>query len=442
MNFKKSFGYTLVEIIVVVGLISLIASLTVAKYKNSNFNNNVQSQINDIEIIGDRITNAYQNSGNIAGLSTTSAIANKLVPDELINGTNVNTRFGDSLTILGTTVATVPVSQAFRITLNNIDSQICSKLATSKIGNQADEILINGVSMKAIGSPLSPVDIQNITNACGNATSLAFTNRIYYNQSLNTLNTYNQNRPNQTDKHYIPTVAATTTNAVAVSCQGGSAWNGSYCGCPVNTSWNGFNCQSVNSPSNCQYGTGNQKDNTGLVNQCAALPTTKTTETYYDTSTPTPITANIAYYQAPTAANQAACTAIGGYWDTTRSFCGGIMPTKVVGVKNPQTPTLTPDNRYVPVNYGTNIQQTTQQVGCTNAQGHWDGQVCNVCPSSTDITTLSNSTGIVNPAYENNSARLVPTMMSQPTTNPKIVTEHSAASTWNVDRCQTPQPVW
>lgn len=426
-NFKnKEQGFTLVELVLIVGIIALMSIGIYIKYRSISMNNNVQMQMQDLFAMSNKITGAYQSSASLSTLNNTTAIAGGLVPTELINSPNINSRFGTTITLSSTTVA---ATSGYNITINNISANACGLIGTSKYAKQVDEIWINGVSQKTTGSDLTNANVSSIISACNTATSISFRNRMYYNTAPDS---YVQTRPTQTNKYYIPTLAS-SVNSASTSCGAGGSWTGSFCSCPAGTEWTGSMCSSnVTVPTNCGYGTGATLGSS----VCSNLPTTKSQETIYNGTTF--VTQNVTYYSATAPTTRAACTAANGYWDAVTNICGGIVPGQAAGTKN----SLTPDyqgGRYLPqaMNGQVTAQVPVTTVNgaasqCSAAGGNWDGKICNYCPTPTTIGSVN--TAIVNA----NTNTQVALMANNPTTNPKVVSGHTATSTWNVDRCVTP----
>lgn len=424
-NRKK--GFTLVEILLVVGIVSIMSVGIYVKYKSMAMNNRVQLETQDLYAIGNKITSAYQSSSSLATLSNTTAIAGGLVPTELINTPNIVSRFGGTLTLSPVTVAAI---SGYEIKINSITTDSCGLIGASKFANQADEVWVNGVSMKTTGTSLTGANVAAITSACSSATYISFRNRMVYN---NPPLSYAQTRPNQTSQYYIPSVANPITSA-STSCSGGASWTGSFCSCPTNTEWDGAACTSNSTVlTNCAYGTGAVNG----VATCQTLPTTTAQTTVFNGTAF--VAQSNSFYTATAPASRAACTAANGYWDAITNICGGIFPSKVASTKNSVT-TVYQGSRYIPQamngQIATEFPVLTAQgaaAECSNSGGNWDGKMCNVCPTPTTIGSVN--TAIVNATT---GTEQISNMTLTPTGNSKVVSGHSATSSWNTDRCVTP----
>lgn len=425
---NKEKGFTLVELVLIVGIIALMTIGIYIKYRSISNNAKIQQQTQDLYALSNKINGAYQSSASLATLNNTTAIAGGLVPTELINSPNIISRFGTTLTLAPSPVPIAGVS-GYSITINNITPKFCGSMGTSKYANEVDEVWISGVSRKTTGTSLTNANMTAIITACNTATNIEFRNRMYYNTAPEN---YLQNRPTQTSKYYIPTLAS-SVNSASTSCSGGASWTGSFCSCPAGTEWTGSMCASnVTIPTNCGYGTGATLGSTN----CSTLPTTKAQETVYNGTTF--VTQNITYYSASAPTTRAACTTAGGYWDAITNICGGIVPGQTAGTKTSLAPTYQ-GGRYLPqaMNGQVNAQIPVTTVNgaasqCSAAGGNWDGKICNYCPTPTTIGSVN--TAIVN---ANNNTQIA-LMSNNPTTNPRVVSGHATSSTWNVDRCVTP----
>lgn len=429
LNYKnKEKGFTLVELLLIIGLIALASIGIYQKYKKVMTQTNTKLEVQDLYAMTNKIQNAYQMTTSLATLNNTTAIANGLVPQELINSPNIISRYGGTITLTPQTVNSLP---GFEIKINNIRPEDCSAIGTSDFADKVDEVFVASSLKKTTGAQLTSANRASIISACSSATDISFRKQMVYNTNPDS---YLQTRTAQTDKYYIPSIKNNVTS-VSPSCSGGSTFsaaNGSFCSCPAGTEWNGSACTSITLPTNCGYGLG------GTVGSytCTALPVTKTSETFYNGTAM--VTQPVQFYNATAPATRAACDAISGYWDPVTNICGGIVPTQQTSSKTAPTPVYQA-GRYIPQAMNTQVTNelpSTYSVGnaaqCTSMGGNWDGKQCNICPAPSTIGSVN--TAIVNV----NTNTQIGTMANNPSANPKTVAGHAATSTWNVDRCVTP----
>lgn len=419
-------GFTLIELILVFGIITLMTIGIYIRYRTINLERSVQAQVQDLYAFNKKINAAYQSSNTLVSLNNTNAISGGLVPTELINLSNIINRFGTTITLSRQSVAGV---EGYEILLNNVPKNACSLIATSKYANEVDEIWMNGANKKTTGSSLSSMDIVNIVSQCNTAISIGFRNRMFFNIPPDM---YVQKRAGQTNKYYIPTLNNTVISA-STSCGSGGSWNGSFCSCPSGTEFDGTSCTSNTTPLNCAYGTG-----TDLVTRtCTALPSTKTQETIYNGTSM--ITQSVTHYNAPIANSMASCAAANGYWDAITNICGGILPANTSGSITSLSPTYQ-GGRHLPQVMNTEVNLLLQDTKvrddssrCSANGGNWDGKICNYCVDPTKIDSYD--TGIIDPK---NGVGLVTGLSAKPVINPNLKSAHAIKSNWDVDRCVTP----
>ena len=116
---NKEKGFTLVELLLIIGLIALASIGIYQKYKKVMTQTNTKLEVQDLYALTNKIGNAYQNSNNLTSLNNTTAIAGGLVPTELISSPNIINRFGGTLT-LAPSPAPIAGLSGYSITINNI----------------------------------------------------------------------------------------------------------------------------------------------------------------------------------------------------------------------------------------------------------------------------------------------------------------------------------
>jgi hypothetical protein len=430
--FKKQIsqkGFNLIEILLILVVMSLMSIGIYIIYRSYSMDMNVKLQIQDLYALNNKISSAYQSSNSLATLNNTNAISKGMVPTELINTPNIMNRFGSTITLSRQLVAGV---EGYEILLNNITPKACTAIGTSKYANEVDEIWINGANRKTTGAPLTNTNIVTITAQCLTATSIAFRNRMVFKALPDT---YVQTRTNQTNKYYIPTLNSNVISA-STACGSGGTWNGSFCSCPLGTEFDGNACTSNLLPLNCAYGTGTNF----TTKTCTTLPGTKAQETIYNGTNM--ITQSVTHYaNAVVPTDRTSCNAANGYWDQITGICGGLLPSKTTGTVTAPSPTYQ-GGRYLPQVMNPAVTALIQDNSvrdasgsCAAKGGHWDGKICNYCPSPNTLNVSDVSTAIVNATT---GTSLIPNLASNPTVNPKIVTGHASSSLWDVDRCVTP----
>jgi type II secretory pathway pseudopilin PulG len=252
----KSHGFTLIELLLYVGIVAIMTIAIYGFYSKRQVDSMVHTLSNNLEIIDNGVLAAYSTSSGFGALNNTFAIAADIIPKELIiDANNAGNTFGGNI-ILGSTV--VSGNPGYSITLDKMPSYACTKLATSNFVAKIQEIYINSVIVKTAGASLNPTQIVAIAAQCNNPLNTIMFNNTLLSSPLDATGTSSSVRAKELP-YYIATVGSPSA-AVGPACVGGSAWNGSFCSCPVNTEWNGSTCVTFNTqtpqPGWCQRGQG------------------------------------------------------------------------------------------------------------------------------------------------------------------------------------------
>ena len=249
-NNKK--GFTLVEIMLIIGLITLAIIAIYTVYNIKRTQTLVKNQSIYLEQLAQGVSGAFSSTTNFTLLTPTNVIATRAVPKNMIESpTVIRNLFGGSVTFNGTN-GTPPV---FSIILDSIPQQACSLLAITTFANNSRQVNINGSPIKAVGSAISSASVSSAANLCeNNINVIEFNNFFDQSSAVNIANSSSQR--NKEDPFYIPTTGNPVISP-SLTCVGGTTWNGSFCGCPVNTEWNGNGCRAYNSiPGACRIGEG------------------------------------------------------------------------------------------------------------------------------------------------------------------------------------------
>jgi len=274
---KKTKGYTLLEIMLVVGIITLmmvsiygIASKKYSEYladKQAQYVSQIITSLNDylISTSTDPVTGV--NDIDVLINPINQLIDGRLVPNDMINGGSLQTVFGTPASINSTTFDITPTDgianaiAGYEISLTNIPSKLCSRIAShTYVVSKAQRITINGTVVKTPG--VSEPDIGQLTVSCNNNNNTINIASEVYKKGIESIVNSNANAAtrNKENKHYIAPMGENTSSAAAV-CTGGATWDPtvSACICDVNSNWNGNSCVPVNSPNvgeaaSCRFG--------------------------------------------------------------------------------------------------------------------------------------------------------------------------------------------
>lgn len=174
LNFnKKSKGFTLVEILLVVGFIALASIGIYAVYSKVQTSSKANEEGKNLETMRAGIKNLYGGQTNYTGLSATVVAQAKVAPLSMINvGNTLRNSFGGAVTITPVSV-NGGTNNAFSITYANIPADVCVKLATAS-GASFDGVgPTSGTwTWKPIASG-SVVNLTTVTPACSAYTGVA-----------------------------------------------------------------------------------------------------------------------------------------------------------------------------------------------------------------------------------------------------------------------------
>lgn len=386
MNLRRTQkGFTLIELILTVGLITTIITGIYITYNKKRMDSNVQLQSQYLERIEKNLNSIFINTNNYATLNNTLVNSLRFIPSELEVSPGVfKNLLGGDMNFMHVPPAILGIN-GYTIQLGRLTTEACVKIATSNFGYKAPLVRVNNVAVKTANTSFTPTNITAISAAC--ATS---NNNIVDFSSFST-NATNLAIPSATpvipkQTSTIPTVGDIVTSGTP-ACTGGAVWNSSFCACPAGRIWTGSACMVLDSnAASCRPGWG------WNGTACAALPATEATFLRYGTPPP-------------------------GVNPTT------VTPTIAGSVTAPAGATA--GNRYVPSMPIPPIQVNTTTIhptaaNCTASGGNWDGRVCNYCPDAPMAVVKDSS---------NNNIPLSPA--------PKNV-----RSVWDGFRCVTPTTNW
>ena len=406
---KKRNGYSLVEIIMVLGVISMltIAVYNVAAKTNINYKVDKQAQLIQEIITGledHLVTVSDADTSSTATISSIvspidNLITQRLIPNDMIvdnGGTlEVKTLFGTAVNIGATNVSdgVNPAISGYYISMDKIPNEACSRLASHpKIVEKSQNITVNGVSVKAAGS--SQIDPAALSNNCVSATDentisvsvTPFKNGVV---ALTSSNALSSKREKESPGMIAP-IGEKTTPGVTYACTGGAIWDLNVSSCVCSTGvWNGVACSTsantVNNAGNCGLGMFWEE----YSRQCVAISTCSNSQTWDPISrscvSETTCGANQSYDRirkvcvADALPNSAATTlCIPGVDPTNPNACvSGIVnkyattTTSGAGRQIPATVT-SPISKIDPTNHTlpTNTTMTTQVLAAAPAQSN------------------------------------------------------------------------
>ncbi|STQ90088.1 type 4 pilus major pilin [Iodobacter fluviatilis] len=144
---KKQTGYTLIEIMIAMVIISIIVGGLIMGFKMLKSGANVDREAKKVSLIQASLVKYTTNNVDTQGIDTTTVINLKSVPDETILGGNkITNRFGGETTIAPDTLTNA--NDAINITNNGMNKEQC--IEYGKTGGASYEVIkANGTTVKA-----------------------------------------------------------------------------------------------------------------------------------------------------------------------------------------------------------------------------------------------------------------------------------------------------
>ena len=176
---KKQKGFTLVELLLVLGIMALgavVAYITVPKVRATS---NANAEATVVNTLAAGVKNVYAGSNSFKKLTNKVLIDAKAVPERMLTETAsqlVNT-FGGDVTVTPTKLGTVAAdNSAYQIVSTNVPDAECVKLATG-VGNNFSEVIVNTTKVRQYPKT-DPVDPALASTSCtGDANTLTFINQ-------------------------------------------------------------------------------------------------------------------------------------------------------------------------------------------------------------------------------------------------------------------------
>jgi type II secretory pathway pseudopilin PulG len=173
LNKKKNKGFTLVEILLVVGFIALASVGVYTIYSKVQTANSANAESRNLDTIRAGIKNLYGASPNYTGITATVVNQAKITPEAMRDATpaGITNTFGGTVTIdpvnLGTGTA-----NGFRITYPLVTDVVCTKLVTTG-GAQFDQVTVGTTVIKTFGTnKMDPADAAAACNGAAQQTVL------------------------------------------------------------------------------------------------------------------------------------------------------------------------------------------------------------------------------------------------------------------------------
>lgn len=155
INKKK--GFTLVEILLVVGFIALAGIGIYAVYNKVQMSNSALNESRNINLIKAGIKNLYGSSQGYTGLTNSVLNDARATPDSMraipyvAADANINNSFGGAVTVLPVTLGGAGLNNGFQIAYPKVPGAVCSRLVTMMDKN-IEQITVAGTVVKTYGT--------------------------------------------------------------------------------------------------------------------------------------------------------------------------------------------------------------------------------------------------------------------------------------------------
>ena len=170
-NFKyhSRLGFTLLELLIVLGSITVISSGTWVAYQISNRRSETKSAIQGARTLSNTLMQTYGRTGSFANLDTQSVINGQLAPANLpVVNHSLTNPWGGSVTVAPSSTG----SNAFSLTFKGVPSDGCVNMA-SQLSPNFEHVNVNNTSVGGIGQS---VNIGLATQLCfGNKNTIMLT---------------------------------------------------------------------------------------------------------------------------------------------------------------------------------------------------------------------------------------------------------------------------
>jgi type II secretory pathway pseudopilin PulG len=155
-------GFSMVELLLVFAVILGAAVMVFVAYPKLKANQAATTENTNLSTLQAGIKNIFQGKPNYTGLVPTVLINAQVVPNTMVNGTNIVNSWGATVAIAPATLGGL-ANNAYSITYPSVPQDVCVKLASSS-GLNFDTVTIGTTAVKTFGS--MDVDVVATTTAC------------------------------------------------------------------------------------------------------------------------------------------------------------------------------------------------------------------------------------------------------------------------------------
>jgi type II secretory pathway pseudopilin PulG len=162
---KKQKGFTLVEILLVVGFISLASIAIYEVFNAASTTSKARDEMWQLEELANKIKANYSVVADYTGVTQATVLANNYAPVKMINGGALTNSFGGNVLITPSTIGGGTANNSFMITSTIVPGNVCPKLVS--LGSQYFHMVrINGMIIKDVNTlQISPTNLAAWCNA-------------------------------------------------------------------------------------------------------------------------------------------------------------------------------------------------------------------------------------------------------------------------------------
>lgn len=236
-NYFNKKAFTLVELLVYVGLVAAIGTFIVSSALKQQKNNKASNQLSVLSIIDKEVSN-FASAATITAfndnINTENLINSNIIPAQYVQGNSIINEFGGEIIITG--VAS-PTEKLYNMRVTNLDQYACTTASIIQ-GNKSYGLIINGNTVKE-NDANGYVNEMNVADLCSNSS-----NDIILTKRVLIPNLQIANTPQGVDGEYHPELFGDFVASLdsSASCPANSVNNGYSCSCEQNFIWNGAEC--------------------------------------------------------------------------------------------------------------------------------------------------------------------------------------------------------
>lgn len=166
-TYRPQTGITLIETIIVLGVLAIIVIVALAIYPIVKASVQSNRETNNITTIAASLDSVYAGVGTYAGLNNLVAVQEKVFPANMVSGPLtapvVTNSLGGSVTVAPAMPPGGQPNSGFTITSTNITDDTCTKIVSAENGGFV-EVVVDGTVVKATSS--DTVSISTLAALC------------------------------------------------------------------------------------------------------------------------------------------------------------------------------------------------------------------------------------------------------------------------------------